>query len=77
MVTAVAGVQKEKEFDIPSQFLKYYDPFLEVLEVPTFLQRVSVFLLSGHLEVYSTRINFLSACEHMAILLMESDLVSP
>ena len=56
LVTAVAGVEKEKEFNIPSQFLKYSDP---LVKVPTILQSVSVFLLSEHLEVDPTRIIFL------------------
>ena len=72
MATAVAGVEKEKEFDIPSQFLKYSDP---LLEIATFLQSVLVFLPSGHLEVL-TRIIFLPACEHMITFLVEPELVS-
>ena len=74
MTTSVAGVEKEKEFDIPSQFLKYSDP---LLEAPTFLQSVSVFLLAEHLEVDQTRIIFLSAFETMVIFLVESELGSP
>ena len=74
MTTSVAGVEKEKEFDIPSQFLKYSDP---LLEAPTFLQSVSVFLLAEHLEVDQTRIIFLSAFEAMVIFLVESGLGSP
>ena len=74
MTTSVAGVEKEKEFDIPSQFLKYSDP---LLEAPTFLQSVSVFLLSEHLEVDQMRIIFLSAFEAMVIFLVESELGSP
>ena len=67
-------VEKEKEFGIPSQFLKYLDP---LLEIATFLQSVLVFLLSGHLEVGPTRIIFLSAYEHMVTFLVEPELVSP
>ena len=74
MTTSVAGVEKEKEFDIPSQFLKYSDP---LLEAPNFLQSVSVFLLAEHLEVDQTRIIFLSAFEAMVIFLVESELGSP
>ena len=74
LVTAVAGVEKEKEFDGSLQLLKYSDP---LLEVPTFLESVSVFLLSEYLEVDSTRIIFLAACEHMVIFLVESELASP
>ena len=74
LATAVAGVEKEKEFNIPSQFLKYADPLLEIV---TFLQSVLVFLLSGHLEVDLRRIIFLPACEHMVIFLVEPELVSP
>ena len=68
LATAVAGVEKEKEFDIPSQFLKYSDPLWEII---TFLQSVLVFLLSGHLEADPMRIIFLPACEHMLIFLVE------
>ena len=40
-------VRDPQEFDIPSHFLKRPDP---LLEVPSILRSVSVFLLSGHLE---------------------------
>ena len=73
MATAVAGVEKEKKFDIPSQFLKYSDP---LLEIPPFLQNVSAFLLSGHLEIELTRIIFLPAYGYMVIFLVEPELVS-
>ena len=65
---------REKEFDIPSQFLKYSDP---LLEIASFLQSVLVFLLSGHLEVEPTRIIFLPAREYMVTFLVEPELVSP
>ena len=58
LATPVAGVEKEKEFDILSQFLKYSDP---LLKARTFLQSVSVFLLSEHLKGDPTRINFFTS----------------
>ena len=41
------------------------------------MQSVSVFFLSEHLEVDTTRITFLPACERMVIFLLKLELVSP
>ena len=72
LATCVAGAGKENEFDILSQFLKYFDPLLEV-----FFFTKCFSLLSRHFEVDLRRIIFLPACEHIVSFLVKLEFVYP